>query len=303
MSKTNNKQVKTTTKQKVALILFGILLALIILELGLRIGGFMLSSYQRSMNKKTSESDYRILCLGESTTADGGKNSWPSQLELILNNKTSEIKFKVFNEGIGGTNTAFILSRLKDNLDKYKPDMVITMMGSNDGDINIKYEETLRVKMILLFEDLRVYKLSKLLLIALKNKIQSTIKDINTAKELELIKEEYKKESERYLGLGKHYKKQGMFKEAKYMFKSSIGIDANNYRAYILLGDIYEEEGMFKEAEYMFKNYMELNPDDNGYIHLSKIYQKQGVSNKEIEEFYRKRGFSFKLIEDNYTRN
>jgi len=141
MQKTNKKQPKTTTKQKIGLIIFGILLALIILELSLRIGGFVVSSYQRSGNKMTSNLDdsYHILCLGESTTADlyGNQNSWPAQLEFILNNRTSEIKFKVFNGGIPGTNTAFILTRLKDNLNKFEPDIVITMMGINDGGLTL----------------------------------------------------------------------------------------------------------------------------------------------------------------------
>jgi len=64
MRKTSKKQIKTTTKQKIGLILFGILLAFVILELGLRIGGFVLSSYQRSMNKEGSDADYKILFLG-----------------------------------------------------------------------------------------------------------------------------------------------------------------------------------------------------------------------------------------------
>jgi len=67
MQKINKKQIKTTTKQKIFLVLFGIFLTLVVLELGLRIGEFMLSSYQRVSNKEGFDADYKILCLGEWT--------------------------------------------------------------------------------------------------------------------------------------------------------------------------------------------------------------------------------------------
>ena len=44
----------------------------------------------------------------------------------------TKIKFKVFNDGISGTNTVFILFNLKKNLDKYNPDMVNI---SKEGDL------------------------------------------------------------------------------------------------------------------------------------------------------------------------
>jgi len=86
--------------------------------------------------------------------------------------------------------------------------------------------------MNLLFEDLRVYKLSKLLLTALKNKIQGTIKDINIVKEQELIKEKYKGESGRYMELGRNYQEQGKFKEAEDMLKKAIEINPNDDEIY-----------------------------------------------------------------------
>jgi hypothetical protein len=144
--------IKTTNRQKIVLIIAGILFTLLFLEIGLRMGGFILLSMQRSENSIIwNNKDYRILTLGESTTADFiGTLSWPRQLEDILNDKSKEQKFKVFNEGVGGTNTAYILSRLEDNLDKYNPDMVITMMGINDYKLTIKYEESSGVKIPLI---------------------------------------------------------------------------------------------------------------------------------------------------------
>ncbi len=275
MQKINKKQIRITTKQKIGLILFGIFLALITLEFGLRIGGFVVSYGQSAGNRITgmaayeNQKTYTILCLGESTTADlyGNKNSWPIQLEIILNNKSSETKFKVFNEGVGGTNTAFILSRLKNNLDKYKPDMVITMMGINDRSLNIIYEKTFKVEINLLFKDLRICKLSKLLWVAWKNKVQYNVtNNINTLEKPESIKEDmYTEDAQKYMGLGK----------------------------------IYQEEDRFEEAEEMFKKVIETNPGgDSVYTQLVHVYHGQGISNKEIEKFYRKNGFVIRVQND-----
>ena len=126
---------KTKLKSKIGLIVLGIFLALIILELGLSSTGFVLYSLQRDNGEITEKNnEYRILSIGESTTATlfNGESSWPEELERILNNRSSIIKFKVFNEGLSGTTSIHILNNLKDNLRKYNPDMVIAMMGIND---------------------------------------------------------------------------------------------------------------------------------------------------------------------------
>lgn len=85
-------------KKKVIFTVLGAFLCLVLLEIGLRIGGIAFLSLQRYRNKiyVKQKDTYRILCLGESTTVWGGKNSYPSQLEEILNQRDIGIKFKVF---------------------------------------------------------------------------------------------------------------------------------------------------------------------------------------------------------------
>ena len=322
MRKTDKKQLKTTTKQKVGLILFGVLLELVLLELGLRIGGFVVSSYQRSMNKEGSDTDYNILCLGESTTAMGEDYSWPSQLEVILNNKSKETKFKVFNEGVGGTNTAFILSRLKNNLNKYNPNMVITMMGINDEGL-IKYEENLKVKIILILHDLRVYKLNKILFEAWKNKIQS-INNNNMIKELDYNKcfeegEKYLKEGnikeaeemfmksletsphnwETYEHLGFIYTRINDIQRAEEMFMKSLEINERNARVCAWLGEIYLSQDRLKDAAKLLKRAIEIEPEnEESYTQLCTVYYSMGISNKEIEKFlYNKGGILFEVAD------
>jgi len=134
LSMQSGKQ-KTTFWQKTALIRLGLFLGIVALEIGLRFSGFIILSLQERSNRLSllEKGEYIILCLGESTTADGGDNSYPRWLERILNTELKGIKFSVVNKGLWACNTADIVAGLENNLDTYKPDLVITMMGINDG--------------------------------------------------------------------------------------------------------------------------------------------------------------------------
>lgn len=126
---------KKRTLKKISSIIFGLFLCIILLETALYLGGLLFISSQEKTNKITiqRENAYRILCLGDSTTAIGGKDSWPSQLEEVLNNKKLGKEFSVINKGIVLADSTTVLASLEDNLNKYKPKMVIIMIGINDA--------------------------------------------------------------------------------------------------------------------------------------------------------------------------
>jgi len=157
---------KTSLKQKSLLIIFGLFLTIVLLEIGLRLAGAVVFYLQERHNHFSfAQNEYRILCLGESTTALGDEDSYPSQLEQILNAPNGQKKFTVINEGIISTTTDYILGHLDQNLDKYKPQMVILMMGINDK-IYLLHDPTKslwqeNIKSCL--KDLRIYKLAHLL--------------------------------------------------------------------------------------------------------------------------------------------
>ena len=157
---------KTSKKQKILLVISGLFLCVVLLEAGLRIGGFILSSLQEHRNiiSIKKKGTFRIMCLGGSTTA-GGENAYPHQLEEVLNQRDIGMKFSVINKGIPGINTTPILAQLEDNLNKYKPDMVITMMGITDFifDNCMEYEDSLAEKTKIFLESFKTYKLVRLL--------------------------------------------------------------------------------------------------------------------------------------------
>ena len=153
-------------KQKTALVVFGLFLSVIAIEVVLRLSAFAYLTFQDYKNKKSragqGNAEYRILCLGESTTALGGEDSYPSQLEAVLNQKRPDMDFKVINEGIPGTDTFNILSQLEYNLYRYKPYMVAVMMGINDSEDSRQYKDGWEMARCIVSE-LKVYQLLKLI--------------------------------------------------------------------------------------------------------------------------------------------
>ncbi len=124
--------------QKLALIAGALLAGLLLLELGLRGTGFLLLSIRDLADRLRSggTGEIRILCVGESTTyCYGGRhNSWPYQLERMLNERGAPRRFTVINKGIPGTNSSRIADKLPSWLYTYRPDAVVAMMGINDGE-------------------------------------------------------------------------------------------------------------------------------------------------------------------------
>jgi len=313
----------TTTRQKIGLIIGGILIILILLEIGLRVGGFVLLSMQRSENRMTGfvvsdgqDEVYRILTLGESMTADSmGHYPWPRQLEKILNNRSSEIKFEVFNEAVGGTDITYLLTKLKKNLNMYDPDMVIAMVGvvGFSYNINLNYEENLIARVDMLLGDIRVYKLGKLILAAWKKKLKDyeIIRFANAAEDIILNRSftgerenwnvgEYDKAEEmlkkaieinpengwNYIELMQLYLSGGEYDKTEEMGKKAIEINPESENAYIILGLLYRGSKEYDKAEEMFKKVLEINPRNyHASVGLGLGYKFQGEYDKAEEMF------------------
>ncbi len=290
---------KITIRKKITLILFGLFLCTVLLEAGLRIGGFIVLSLQEYKNKLSLKKDgYRILCLGESTTQDG----YPEQLNLILNDMDPRKEFSVINKGIGGTNTGIILTRLESYLEKYKPDIVITMMGIND-----KYFSALdpvedifkerKNERIYDVNALRIYKLFKLSKLHINEKLKEIMHEKREIFSESVIREEVDIEGRidrdashepEYLQQGKNYNDQRRFDKAEEILRKGIELDPRNARIYIELGLCYNEQGRYDEAEDILRKGIELDPKNaRGYVELGCCYNDQ-KRYEETEEILKK---------------
>jgi tetratricopeptide (TPR) repeat protein len=291
LSKNNQKMVKTALRQKAILIISGFLLTLAILEAGLRLGGFILTSLQERRNRISiqQKGTYRIMCLGESTTA----GQYPSFLEEVLNSRKTGIKFSVINEGIRATNTSLILAMLESNLDVYHPDMVITMMGINDQGPHMPYEPVSDSNAISFLRSFRTYKLTRLLWLHIVTKL----KEVELRKHMLLSGKASKFKREialnprndaGYLALARFCRDQGQLSEADEFLKKAIEISPRNSGVYVGLVRFYRNQGKLSEAEESFKKAIALNPGNvTAYVGLAWFYKSQGKLS-EAEESLKK---------------
>ncbi len=297
------KKNRMSIREKISLIIFGVLLCFILLEIGLRLGGFILLSLQEYRNKATiqKKGTYRIMCLGESTTA-GGTDSYPSQLEEILNQRNAGIKFSVINKGVSGTTSFCILSNLEDNLSKYKPDMIVTMMGINEeyGEFmygNLYKRETMFFykRPFFFLKNLRLCKLTKLLyshiIYKIRQigiyKIQQKHADIGPVTKKSLENKDIKK-CQLYFGLGLKYEHKRQYNKAKRKYSEIIKIDPANYRAYFGLGACYQYLGEYDKAEEMFKKAIDITSENEGAYRCLALFYKETGRYHDAEKYFRK---------------
>ncbi|MBR9679095.1 MAG: tetratricopeptide repeat protein [Nanoarchaeota archaeon] len=327
LKKPIKKILKHSTTKKIGVLFFSIILTIAILEFGIRAGGLAFLFAQNSQNQITGyttfteQKEYRILCLGESTTA-GIRNSWPQQLEITLNNKSEKIKFKIFNEGIPGTNTGLIISTLEENLEKYSPNMVISMMGIND--IGISFYETQTKNTFL--EQLKIFDLAKIMIKNLENKIEQEkiIKYVENIKtEEELLKKIIELDENNdwlHAQLAYKYYNQNQTRLFNEYFENAFRINLVRHESvynglrknqnqieiiYLLsaieqyknknpekewvytgLGILYYSTGQFKEAQNAFKKIIEINPQNElALMGMGKIFYEMNLSNEAEKMF------------------
>lgn len=271
---------KTSFRQKIALVIFGIVLLGILLEIGLRIGGLVFLAFQerRNIAAMRKAGAYKIMCIGESTTALGGEDSYPSQLEELLNAQDTGMTFSVINKGISGIITPRISSKLPGFLKIYHPDMVVSMMGINDYDavridINTLTEGNISLQgEPSFFQSLRVYKLFSLL----DKHIRSKIKELSSGRlednldvpadieqqESDIgakILEDNCTDSEKCYEAGSFFRGRGDYDKATAMFERYLKFSPGDYEAHIKIGWYYKNHGEYIDAERVFKAAREID--------------------------------------------
>jgi len=287
----------TPFAHKAVLIPLGLFLAVIILEVGLRLGGFIFLSLQEHRNKVSIQrkDTYRIMCLGESTTA----GQYPIFLQEELDKYNTGIEFSVIDKGVVGVDTSFILDKLVSNIDTYNPDMVITMMGSNDikyphipyGVITTEDEQPF-------LNSIRIYKLARLLwrdIVVMvrkqntaKDKVQTSFKK-NTSQKQEPANqpaESGPQKNSAHIEQGLFYQDKGQLVQAEDSFKKAIELNPNSDQAYSELGWFYRKQNKPIKAEDLFKKAISLNPkNDSAYTGLGLLYREQNKPIKAEDSF------------------
>jgi len=278
-----NSQAKTKAKAsfktKTTLIILGFFVFFVLLEIGIRAGGFIFTSLQEYRNQVSikKRGSYTVLCLGESTTA----GQYPEPLEDILNKRNIGIKFSVIDKGIVGIDTSIIYLRLKQNLDYYHPDMVVMMAGCNDD--GILYYRDIPEAASGLFQNCRAYRFMRLMYMHIVRKLTEQ----KMSRSVTLMDTQTDDQNDKaYTELGQFYIKQGKYSQAEEVYKKAIELNPQNDKAYAGLGQVYCAQGEYAKAGELLKKAIELNPqNDEAYIGLGRCYREQDKFFQAEESF------------------
>lgn len=285
-------------------------MCLVLLEIGLRIGGLVFLSLQEHRNKTAlkQKDTYRILCLGESTTALGWGDSYPSQLERILNQHSTGIKFSVINKGVPGTNTTRIVANVEDYLNQYNPHLVITMMGINDNLETIDYDDGH-------FTKLRIYTLAKFFQKRLVDKFQEIIpriaitinarddkayiqlaryyegKHVWDSSELPRVRELLQKalamnpkNVEAYLELMEYHREYHEYAQLDELVKKTLRVGLENAAVYVELAGYYRDAGDLERSAEFLRKALAIDPEnDDAYFALAEYCFARGEAGEVVE--------------------
>jgi lysophospholipase L1-like esterase len=114
---------------------FAVVFSLVLIELVLRLLGWMTLRVRGPGGEAPDPSALRILHLGESTTFGLGvepQQAYAAVVADILRQRHPERRFQFFNRGVPGLVTASMLRTLPDKLAELRPDLITILAGAND---------------------------------------------------------------------------------------------------------------------------------------------------------------------------
>lgn len=159
---------------KIICIVLRLSLGLILAEIFLRLMGIGYCLVYRI--PVDTPSDYKIFCVGESTTVGVGATDptlkgYPHQLEEMLNEEFPQKGIRCFFDQTIGQNTSEVLEKLPAYIKKYKPRLMIIMAGINNwwnlDKSNIllfnknKFISKFTLKALIFLDQFKVWKLFK----------------------------------------------------------------------------------------------------------------------------------------------
>lgn len=256
-------------------IFVGIFIILVLIEIVLRVFGWW-EANKFNFYKPTvkNENEMVILALGDSMTALGGKNSYPAQLERILNSSNLSVKIRVVNKGLVRSNSSDIVFNMQDNIAKYNPDIVIVMTGINDSG-NVLYENQAGISKGSFINNLKHMKLFKLVFYIIDSKYKKNNKwDFISIRDSILLKigEVCAKKGDRQIGLN--------------IFKKVIEMNPKNDDAYRLLGSNGYWTYSLDQRRGFCQKAISLNPEkDDNYFCIAEIYFYQKKFQEQIKVY------------------
>lgn len=257
-------------------ILIGIFITLILLEFFLRIFGWWeVNKFNFYKPVVKNKNEIIILALGDSMTALGGINSYPLQLEKILNNsKKINKKVNVINGGIVGANSSDILLNIDSKYNTFNPDMVLLMTGINDFG-SVLYEKNFGISDNESLFKLKTYRLFSFIYIAITNKYAKGFHPtIGWFRDLILLK------------IGQGYIRNGEVEKGVNFLRKILSVNPKNTMAYRLISENGYNILSHKERESLCKKAISIDPySEDGYFCLSTLYVHDKNEDGELDVY------------------
>ncbi|MBU1124445.1 MAG: hypothetical protein KKC84_00280 [Candidatus Omnitrophica bacterium] len=279
--------------QKFTSVFLGIAAALIAVELCVRLAGGIFLSLQEYSNRSAirQKGTYRIMCLGESMTAIGGKEAYPAQLERILNARYPSVKFTVINKGLVGADSNTILDHVEEYLNRYTPDLVTVMMGVNEW--GVKYYEPIAERSSFIFNTFRSYRLLRLIgerimrTLFPTEKVDSFAAPVRQTAAFFILPRECFAQgtsdgAQAQLALGRRYVKEQRYFEALPIFEKAAALAPRDGLPLVELGKLlFYNLGQQERGQEVLRNAIRLHCDFlDDYLHLGQFYQNQNELKK-----------------------
>jgi len=252
-----------------------ILLFLFFLECILRANGIFHLAVEQYGNKfKHGQPEvYKIVTLGESISWYGGFKSYPRLLEKELNKRSPKTKFQVINKSIPAADSADIVAGMKNVTEVYTPDMVIVMMGVNDTDNTLVYDDTASTKIKLFCQNIRVAKLMQQVFLDLRLWWIAKVSRFANSQPLDFHADEtvevkgllqeirlHPDDGELYKELGRIYEERGDDEKAVAVYRQGLVIKPKKSWGYVELGRLYARQGDYEQLKKLFEKAIRVNP-------------------------------------------
>jgi lysophospholipase L1-like esterase len=264
------KALKKIFRKELLLAFLGVVMGIILVEAALRLAGFIFIRNTGKEQLVRDADEYIILCVGDSFTygaCTSLSQSYPRQLEELLNKNNHKKKFKVVNRGRAGNNTALTLNSLQESLKVITPDMVIVLAGTNYWNA-WGYTDYLRRRGCLgeiynFIHQLKFYKLMEILSVNLKNKLNKIyVLAENEKRSPQAVSRVYPDTSK---GTADYLETNSETGKEICDEKPAINNQHDSIR-YADLGEEYERLQDYGRAYDYYEKAVMMNPENEGYL-------------------------------------
>ena len=297
----------TSKKHRAIAFFAGIIICILAIECALRIVGAIYAHRSVTDQGTRNPSQYTILCVGDSVTFGIGAprtQSYPAQLERLLNARESERTYTVINRGRPGQNTALLLETLEGDIREVEPDIVLILTGGANLWNYWGYQAyRQRGKFLSWMHDqlyrIRLYKLVKLLCQNIRSKARhiepsrhESIQALEPDEETIDLSDESiatardSRNSKVYCAIGRAYMEKGDYDQALNWFQEGISIDPTFSQNYECIGWLYYRQKLYKKALPWFMKALDRSPSDpHCYDGIAQIFSELFLYDEAIDFF------------------